>query len=97
MLPIEAGDERAVGAVLGGVPSLSGITPEMATMSLRLYHEETNPRAAKQLRAAKAGLEVIGERGGLLFGEMEKAVGAIQAKVRKLRAAKAAAEWSFVV
>jgi hypothetical protein len=94
---IEAGDERTVGAVLGGVPYLSGITPEMATMLLRLYHEKTNPRAARQLRAAKAGLELIGERGGLLFGEMEKAVGAKQAKVQKLRAAKAAAEKSFVV
>lgn len=64
---------------------------------LKLYHEKANPRAAKQLRAAKAGLELIGERGGLVFGEMEKAVGAKQAKVQKLRAAKAAAEKSFVV
>ncbi|MCK9543044.1 MAG: hypothetical protein M0R03_13560 [Novosphingobium sp.] len=94
---IEAGDERTVGAVLGGVPYLSGITPEIATMLLRLYHENTNPKAARQLRAAKAGLELIGERGGLLFAEMEKAVGAKQAKVQKLRAAKAAAEKSFVV
>lgn len=94
---IEAGDERTVGAVLGGVPYLSGITPEMQNVLLRLHHEKTNPRAAKQLRAAKAGLELIGERGGLLFGEMEKAVGAKQAKVQKLRAAKAAAEKSFVV
>lgn len=94
---IEAGDERTVGAVLGGVAYLSGITPEMQTALLRVYHEKTNPRAAKQLRAAKAGLELIGERGGLLWGEMEKAVGAKQAKVQQLRAAKAAAEKSFVV
>ncbi|HWJ68930.1 MAG TPA: hypothetical protein VNS79_02625 [Sphingobium sp.] len=94
---IEAGDERTVGAVLGGVPYLSGITPEIQNMLLRLHHEKSNPRAAKQLRAAKAGLELIGERGGLLWGEMEKAVGAKQAKVQKLRAAKAAAEQSFVV
>lgn len=94
---IEAGDERTVGAVLGGVPYLSGITPEMQTVLLRLHHEKTNPRAAKQLRAAKAGLELIGERAGLLFGQMEQAVGAKQAKVQKLRAAKAAAEKSFVV
>lgn len=94
---IEAGDERTVGAVLGGVPYLSGITPEMQNVLIRLHHEKTNPRAAKQLRAAKAGLELIGERAGLLFGEMEKAVGAKQAKVQKLRAAKAAAEKSFVV
>lgn len=93
---IEAGDERTVGAVLGGVPYLSGITPEMQTMLLRLHHEKTNPRAAKQLRAAKAGLELIGDRGGLLFVEMEKAVGVKQAKVQQLRAAKAAAEKSFV-
>ncbi len=94
---IEAGDERTVGATLGGVAYLSGITPEMQAVLLRLNHEKSNPRAAKQLRAAKAGLALIGERGGLLFGEMEKAVGAKQAKVQKLRAAKAAAEKSFVV
>jgi hypothetical protein len=40
---------------------------------------------------------MLGERGGLIFKEMEKAVGAKQAKVQQLRAAKAAAEKSFVV
>jgi hypothetical protein len=94
---IDSGDERTVGAVLGGVPYLSGITPEMQAVLLRQYHEKTNPRAAKQLRAAKAGLELLGERGGLIFKEMEKGVGAKQAKVQQLRAAKAAAEKSFVV
>lgn len=94
---IEAGDERTVGAVLGGVPYLSGITPEMQNILLRLHHEKSNPRAAKQLRAAKAGLELLVERGPLIFNEMEKAVGAKQAKVQQLRAAKAAAEKSFVV
>ncbi|MGC4251528.1 MAG: hypothetical protein QM605_08735 [Sphingobium sp.] len=54
---IEAGDERTVGAVLGGVPYLSGITPQMQEILLRLYHEKSNPRAAKQLRAAKAAAE----------------------------------------
>jgi hypothetical protein len=46
----------------------------MQTALLRVHHEKANPRAAKQLRAAKAGLELLGERGGLVFGEMEKAV-----------------------
>ncbi|BAV63047.1 hypothetical protein [Sphingobium cloacae] len=94
---IEAGDDRTCGAVLGGVPYLSGITPQMQEILLRLYHEKSNPRAAKQLRAAKAGLELLGDRGPLIFKEMEKAVGAKQAKVQQLRAAKAAAEKSFVV
>lgn len=94
---IESGDERTVGAVLGGVPYLSGLTPEMQNVMLRLHHEKSNPRAAKQLRAAKAGLELLGERAPLLFNEMQKAVGAPQAKVQKLRAAKAKAEQSFVV
>ena len=94
---IEAGDERTVGAVLGGVPYLSGITPEMQNVLLRLHHEKSNPRAAKQLRAAKAGLELLGERAPLIFGQMEKAVGAKQTKVQQLRAAKAKAEQSFVV
>ncbi|MBY8821383.1 hypothetical protein [Sphingomonas colocasiae] len=94
---INAGDERTIGAVLGGPAYLSGLTPEMVTTLLRMHHEKSNPRAAKQLRAAKAGLELLGERAPLLFKEMEKAVGAKQAKVQQLRAAKAAAEKSFVV
>lgn len=94
---IEAGDDRTCGAVLGGPAYLSGITPEVQAVLLKLYHEKANPRAAKQLRAAKAGLELLGERGGLIFNEMEKAVGAKQAKIQQLRAAKAAAEKSFVV
>jgi hypothetical protein len=93
---IEAGDDRTVGAVLGGVPYLSGITPQMQEILLRLHHEKTNPRAAKQLRAAKAGLELLGERAPLLFKEMETAVGAPQVKVQQLRAAKAKAEKSFI-
>ncbi|MDH2135090.1 hypothetical protein N5J77_28595 [Sphingobium yanoikuyae] len=94
---IEQGDERTCGAVLGGVAYLSGITPEVQAVLLKLYHEKANPRAAKQLRAAKAGLELLGERSALIFKEMERAVGAPQAKVQQLRAAKAAAEKSFVV
>lgn len=94
---IEAGDNRTVGACLGGPAYLCGLTPEMQTALLRVHHEKTNARAAKQLRAAKAGLEMLGERSGLIFKEMEKAVGAPQAKVQQLRAAKAAAEKSFVV
>lgn len=93
---IEAGDERTVGACIGGPAYLCGITPEMQTMLLRLYHEKTNPRAAKQLRAAKAGLELLGERAPLLFKEMEKGVGAPATKVQRLRAAKAKAEKSFI-
>jgi len=94
---IDAGDERTVGAVLGGPAYLTGLMPEMHTALLRVYHEKAEPRKAKQLRAAKAGLELLGERGGLIFKEMEKGVGAKQAKVQQLRAAKAAAEKSFVV
>lgn len=94
---IEAGDERTVGAVLGGPAYLAGLTPEMQTALLRVHHEKANPKDAKRLRAAKAGLELLGERAPLLFGEMQKGVGAPATKVQKLRAAKAQAEKSFVV
>jgi len=94
---IEAGDNRTVGACLGGPAYLCGLTPEMQMALLRVHHEKSNPRMAKQLRAAKAGLELLGERAPLLFAQMEKAVGAKQAKVQQLRAAKAQAEKSFVV
>lgn len=94
---IESGDTRTVGACLGGPAYLCGITPEMQTALLRMHHEKASPRAAKQLRAAKAGLELLGDRGPLIFKEMEKAVGVKQAKVQQIRAAKAAAEKSFAV
>lgn len=94
---IESGDERTVGACLGGPAYLCGITPEMQTALLRMHHAKANPRAAKQLRVAKAGLEMLGQRGPLIFNEMEKAVGEKQTKMQQLRAAKAAAEKSFAV
>lgn len=94
---IDAGDTRTVGACLAGPAYLSGITPEMQTALLRVHHEKANPRMARQLRAAKAGLELLGERAPLLFNEMQKGVGAPATKVQRLRAAKAAAEKSFVV
>jgi hypothetical protein len=93
---IDAGDERTVGACLGGPAYLCGITPDMQTALLRVHHEKANPKDAKRLRAAKAGLELLGERAPLLFKEMEKAVGAPATKVQQLRAAKAKAEKSFV-
>lgn len=94
---IEAGDERTVGAVLGGPAYLTDMMPEMHAALLKVYHEKAEPRKAKQLRAARAGLKILGERAPLLFAQMEKAVGAPQQKVQQLRAAKAAAEKSFVV
>lgn len=94
---IMAGDERTVGACLGAPAYLAGITPEMQTVLLRMYHERAHPHDAKKLKAARAGLDLIGKRSGLIFAEMEKAVGAPPQKVKALRDAKAKAERRFVV
>ncbi len=93
---IEAGDVDSASAVLGAPAYLSGITPDMQAILLRTWHEKQSPATAKRLRAAQAGLDLVGERSGLLFGQIEKAVGAPPHKVAALRNAKTAAERHFI-
>ena len=77
---IKAGDETTVTAVLGAPPYLSGLEPEMQAVLLREWHEHSNPKLAKMLRAAQAGLAQIEEKLGLLRREAKKAVGTIKIK-----------------
>lgn len=89
-------DTRTASAVLGGPAYLSGITPDMQSVLTRIYHEHHEPLKAKRLRAAQGALSLIGERAGLVFSQLEKAVGAPPHKIAKLRAAKSAAEKHFI-
>jgi hypothetical protein len=94
---IDTDDHDTVTAVLGAPPYLSGLTPEFQKTYLRFYRERTEPDKAKRLRAMQGAKAMIEERGGLVFKELEKAVGMPPHKVKKLREAKTAAEQAFVL
>lgn len=94
---IEEGDELTVGAVLGAPAYLSGVERQTVEVFTRLYHERANPLTAKKLKAMKGALDLIDQRSGLVFQEIEKAVGAPPQKVQMLRQAKTDAERAFVL
>ena len=76
---------------------LSGLTPEFQKIYLRLYHEKNSPEKAKRLKVMQGAKTLIEERAGLVFKELEKAVGAPPHKAKALREAKTAAEKAFVL
>ncbi|WP_269218941.1 hypothetical protein [Brevundimonas vesicularis] len=94
---IDDGDDLTVGAVLGAPAYLSGIERKTQEVYTRAYHERANPLTAKKLRAMQGALDLIGQRSGLVFKEIEKAVGAPPHKVQALKKAKAHAERAFVM
>jgi hypothetical protein len=93
---IDGDDRRTVESILGAPAYLSGLMPEMHTVLTRMFHEKTSPLKMKRLKAARAGLALIGERSGLVFSQLSQAVGGDPHKVAKLRAAKSAAEKHFI-
>lgn len=94
---IEGGDHDTVTAVLGAPAYLSGLTPEFQAIYRRQFHERNSPHLAKRLRAMQGAKGMIEERAGLVFKELEKAVGMAPHKVKALREAKTAAEQAFVL
>lgn len=95
MRAIKDDDQRVITAVLGAPAILSGLNPKMMPSLTRLYHEHHSPIQAKRLRAAKAGLDLLGQRSGLLFKNLQRAVGADRATVEKHRAAAARTAKAF--
>lgn len=94
---MDNGDDVTVTAVLGAPPYLSGLTPDFQKTYLRFYHERNSPEKAKRLKAMKGAKAMIEERAGLVFGQLEKAVGMRPDKVKRLRDAKTASEQAFVL
>ena len=64
-------------------------------MLLRMWHERSNPQAAKRLRAYRASLELLGNNAPKLAIELERAVGVPQSKVKQYREAKARTDRAF--
>lgn len=94
---INKGDAETAAAVLMAPAFLSGINEQMQATFLRMWHEKNNPLLAKRQRAMKAALDLVGERSGLLFKELEKAVGVPPHRVQALKAAKSKADKAFTL
>lgn len=94
---IKDSDTRTASAILGAPPYLSGLTGDMQAVLTRQFHEHNNPSQAKRLKAAQAGLDLIGERANLVFSHLQKAVGADPHKVARFRAAAAKTAKAFAL
>ena len=94
---IMRGDDMTATACLGGPAYLSGIPDEMHSVLLKTYHERSNPDEAARLTVMRGAKTLIEHRGGLLFGELERAVGAKPHEVNRLREAKNASDLAFAV
>ena len=92
---ILSGDDVTATAVLGAPAYLSGIDPKMMPVLIRTYREHNSPEVAAKLRVMQGAAALLAERGGLLFTNLEKAVGAQPHEVQKLRDAKKRSEKAF--
>ena len=94
---INRGDHDSVSAVLGAPAYLSGIDEATQAVLLRMYHEKANPQTAKRLAAAKAAQEYLNRNSGLLWKQVEKAVGGDFRKIAMLRKGVSASKKAFGV
>ena len=92
---IKESDTRTASAVLGGPAYLSGLSSDMHSVLTRMFHEHHEPLKAKRLKAATLALDLIGERSGLIFAQLEKAVGADPNRVARFRSAAAKTAKAF--
>lgn len=85
MQAISEGDHTTVGAVLGAPSYLSGLDSDSQSIYVRMWHEKTSPDKAIKLKAVQNTKRLIEDRAGLIFKEIEKAMGASWSTVNKLR------------
>ena len=105
---IRDGDQRTATAVLGAPAYLSGIETETQSVLTQMYHEHHEPLKTKRLKAAKAGLDLVETKGGMVHTQLAKAIGCIEERndrgfvtrriyAKELKTQKAAAEKAFVL
>lgn len=95
MKAIKDDDARTASAILGAPSYLSGLTSDMQAVLTRQFHEHSNPLQAKRLKAAQAGLELIGGRANLVFSMIQRAIATDPKKVARYRAAAAKTAKAF--
>jgi len=87
---VNDGDAVTASAMLGcPVPYLAGLTREMQSALTQNWHVARNPNIARQLALLRKVHEAVGRAGSIFIGSFEKAVGAPQATVQRLRAQQA--------
>ena len=94
---LNEGDYASASAVLGAPAYLSGLTKDQQVALLRMYHERANPQKSKQLAAMKAAYAALERGGGLIIGQVQKAIGADYRKIKMLREANNASKRAFNV
>jgi len=94
---IQDGDNKTAGAILGAPPYLSGLSAIQHEMYLRQFHEHRQPELANRLAAMSGAKALLEERAPMIFGQIEKAVGASFDKVKRLREANSEAEAAFIL
>jgi hypothetical protein len=92
---VHSGDTKTLSAVLGAPSYLSGLSSTERDLFTRSHQERTNPTLAKRLVVMKAANDLIAQRAGLIFDEIDKAIGASSTQVANLRAARAKAEKAY--
>jgi len=99
---IDNGDETTVTALLGAPGYLCGLDEDAHRIHCRMWHEKKSPELAAQLKVIQGARNYISAKSGLLFDEMEKAVGVLtdpdsgrKYTPHELREAKKASEAAF--
>jgi hypothetical protein len=91
---LENKDAKTLLSICGAAPYLSGLTRERHALLTRQYHLMTNPDIEKRMQVMTTAKRYIEERGGLIFGQFESAIGwkrekVVQAKERQKAVADA--------
>jgi hypothetical protein len=94
---IEETDHVTVSCILGAPGYLSGLDDKAHKIYTRMWHEHNTPDVAKRLKVMKGARQMIEDKAGLTFIELEKAVGATSHKAKALREAKTDAEKAFIL
>lgn len=82
---LDTDDEATLTATLGGLPYLSGLTPEDRDHYLRLYHQKKRPDLMRRLDLMKRLQERLGGIAPVVHKQFERAIGAKPGVVTALK------------
>jgi hypothetical protein len=72
---ITKGDAKTVSAVLGTVPYLSGLDDAMRALYTHEWNSRAQPELATRLSVMQKSLDLVTDRAGLIFVQVELAIG----------------------
>lgn len=80
-------DHSTLRAVLGAPAYLSGMTDDELKARTRMYHARSAPQIEKRLRVMRQVRDLMTSRSGLVFTQLEKAIGSDFGRVQEIRKA----------